>query len=179
MTDAAVPASLTAAAHKDLESQKFLTADATLAVLPTDSESSNFMIQDEKTGEEKPAVVLTTVEFVLVFVGLAFSVFLASLDQTIVAVALQAVASEFNSLDKINWIGTAFFLTATSFIPMYGQLADVFGRKPTFLLAIGIFQIGSLMCGAANSMNLLIAARAIQGVGGSGIFSISMIIIAD
>ncbi|KAJ3223476.1 hypothetical protein HDU81_009154, partial [Chytriomyces hyalinus] len=152
MTDAAAPDAHAAVANKDLEAQQFITADATPATNPTDSESSSFIIQDEKAvGEEKPAVILTTVEFVLVFVGLAFSVFLASLDQTIVAVALQAVAAEFNSLDKINWIGTAFFLTATSFIPMYGQLADVFGRKPTFLLAIGIFQIGSLMCGAANS----------------------------
>ncbi|KAI9342832.1 major facilitator superfamily domain-containing protein [Obelidium mucronatum] len=129
--------------------------------------------------ETHPAPVLTTVEFVLVFVGLAFAVFLAALDQTIVAVALQAIASEFSSLDQINWIATAYFLTATAFIPVYGQLADIFGRKSVFLLAIGIFEVGSLLCGVANSMNMLITARAIAGLGGSGIFSLAIIIISD
>ncbi|KAJ3010587.1 UNVERIFIED_CONTAM: hypothetical protein HDU68_002075 [Siphonaria sp. JEL0065] len=132
-------------------------------------------IVDEKN--LKPA--LTTLEFVLVFVGLAFAVFLAALDQTIVAVALQAIAEEFSSLDQINWIATAYFLTATAFIPVYGQLADIFGRKSVFLLSIGIFEIGSLLCGIATSMNMLIVARAVAGLGGSGIFSLAIIIISD
>ncbi|KAJ3222301.1 hypothetical protein HDU78_011802 [Chytriomyces hyalinus] len=122
---------------------------------------------------------LSKLEFGLVFVGLALAVFLAALDQTIVAVALQAIASEFNSLTEINWIATAYFLTATAFIPVYGQLADIFGRKPIFLLAITIFEIGSLLCGVAGSMKVLIAARAIAGIGGSGIFSLVIIIISD
>ncbi|KAJ3063855.1 hypothetical protein HDU98_000378 [Podochytrium sp. JEL0797] len=126
-----------------------------------------------------PPPVLTRTEFVLVFVGLACAVFLAALDQTIVAVALQAIASEFNSLSQINWIATGYFLTATAFIPVYGQLADIFGRKSVFLMAIGIFEIGSLLCGVATSMDMLIAARAIAGLGGSGIFSLAIIIISD
>ncbi|KAJ3066523.1 hypothetical protein HDU98_010154 [Podochytrium sp. JEL0797] len=129
--------------------------------------------------EEVPGAHLTTLEFVLVFLGLAMAVFLAALDQTIVAVALQAIASEFNSLNQINWIATGYFLTATAFIPVYGQLADIFGRKSVFLMAIGIFEIGSLLCGVATSMNMLIAARAIAGLGGSGIFSIAIVIISD
>ncbi|KAJ3346422.1 hypothetical protein HDU83_003115, partial [Entophlyctis luteolus] len=75
---------------------------------------------DETTAElQKPAVQLSKAEFVLVFVGLALAVFIASLDQTIIAVALQTIASEFSSLDQINWIGTAFFVTSTAFIPVY------------------------------------------------------------
>ncbi|KAI8622093.1 major facilitator superfamily domain-containing protein [Chytriomyces sp. MP71] len=136
-------------------------------------------IQDSPSSAAAVASSLSTIEFVLVFVGLAFAVFLAALDQTIVAVALQAIASEFNSLDQINWIATGYFLTATAFIPVYGQLADIFGRKATFLVAIGIFELGSLLCGVATSMNMLIAARAIAGLGGSGIFSLVIIIISD
>ncbi|KAI8607779.1 major facilitator superfamily domain-containing protein, partial [Chytriomyces sp. MP71] len=158
------------------EDAPFLTASSTVesGEVPTP-----FQIEDQKIDSDKPAVVLTSLEFTLVFVGLAFAVFLASLDQTIIAVALQAIATEFQSLDQINWIASAFFLTATAFIPMYGQLADVFGRKATFLLAIGIFGLGSLLCGASQSMNMLIASRAIAGIGGSGIFGVAMIIIAD
>ncbi|KAJ3061161.1 hypothetical protein HDU99_005649, partial [Rhizoclosmatium hyalinum] len=129
--------------------------------------------------EEGPKAVLTNVEFIFVFVGLALAVFLASLDQTIVAVALQAISNEFQSLDEINWIATGYFLTATAFIPVYGQLADIFGRKSVFLVAIGIFEVGSLLCGVATNMKMLIAARAIAGIGGSGIFSLVVIIISD
>ncbi|KAI9353438.1 major facilitator superfamily domain-containing protein [Obelidium mucronatum] len=149
----------------------------------SDGNTSSPAIKDNESAmeilEDKPAVILTSLEFTLVFVGLAFAVFIFSLDQTIIAVALQSIASEYNALDQINWIGTAYFLTATAFIPVYGQLADVFGRKLTFLVGITIFEIGSLLCGAATSMNMLIAARAIAGMGGSGIFSLAMIIIGD
>ncbi|KAJ3256441.1 hypothetical protein HDU77_003162 [Chytriomyces hyalinus] len=131
------------------------------------------------THSENGVAPLSKWEFGLVFVGLALAVFLAALDQTIVAVALQAIASEFNSLTEINWIATAYFLTATAFIPVYGQLADIFGRKSIFLLAITIFEIGSLLCGLAGNMKVLIAARAIAGIGGSGIFSLVIIIISD
>ncbi|KAJ3267295.1 hypothetical protein HDU77_000008 [Chytriomyces hyalinus] len=116
--------------------------------------------------------------------------------QTVVGVALQAIGAEFNSLDQIAWIGTAYFLTSTAFIPLYvssdfskmisthafvfqGQLADIFGRKTTFLLAIFFFEVGSLLCALSSSMNMLIASRAIAGVGGAGIFGIAMTIIAD
>ena len=77
------------------------------------------------------------------------------------------------------WVGTAYFLTATAFIPSYGKLADIFGRKPVFLVSITIFEIGSIWCGAANSMVSLIIARAVAGLGGGGIFSLVIIIIAD
>ncbi|KAJ3351185.1 hypothetical protein HDU83_009101 [Entophlyctis luteolus] len=142
----------------------------------------------------KPKVQLTKLEFLLVLVGLVLAVFLASLDmvifvstflsalsetQTIVSVALQTIASEFSSLDKIDWIGTAFFATSAAFVPVYGQAADVFGRKPTFITAITVFELGSLLCGVSKSMIMLIVSRAIAGIGASGIFSVSMIIIGD
>ncbi|KAJ3206690.1 hypothetical protein HDU82_004351 [Entophlyctis luteolus] len=127
----------------------------------------------------KPKVQLTKLEFLLVLVGLVLAVFLASLDMTIVSVALQTIASEFSSLDKIDWIGTAFFATSAAFVPVYGQAADVFGRKPTFITAITVFELGSLLCGVSKSMIMLIVSRAIAGIGASGIFSVSMIIIGD
>ncbi|KAJ1545015.1 hypothetical protein HK405_008243 [Cladochytrium tenue] len=117
--------------------------------------------------------------FFLLLVGLSMAVFLAALDQTIVGVALTAIAEEFDSLGQVSWVGTAYLLTQTAFIPSYGQLADIFGRKPVFLTAIFIFELGSALCGAAANMNMLIAARAIAGVGGAGIFSLVIIIISD
>nr|KAJ3418023.1 hypothetical protein HK105_000462 [Polyrhizophydium stewartii] len=107
------------------------------------------------------------------------AVFLASLDQTIVSVAIPAVAKDFKSLDQIAWIGTAFFLTSTAFIPTYGKLADIFGRKVVFLTAVVVFEIGSILCGASTNMNMLIVSRAVAGLGGGGIFSLAIIIISD
>ncbi|KAI9361624.1 major facilitator superfamily domain-containing protein [Zopfochytrium polystomum] len=122
---------------------------------------------------------MTNWQFGLLFLGLGIAVFLAALDQTIVSVALQAISTEFSAQDQVAWVATAYFLTATAFIPSYGQVADIFGRKPTFLFAIVIFELGSALCGAANSMVMLVIARAIAGIGGGGIFSLVMIIIAD
>ena len=128
---------------------------------------------------DMPSVPLTRLQFIFVFVSLALSIFLCALDQTIVATALPAIGSEFQSFNNLPWIGTAFFLTATAFCPTYGRLSDIFGRKATFLAAILIFELGSLLCGAANSMIMLIVGRAVAGIGGGGIFALVLIIISD
>ncbi|KAJ3132007.1 hypothetical protein HK101_004643 [Irineochytrium annulatum] len=157
---------------------------------PTTTDMIDVALKDTSTDSATPSIPhpaanMSTTSFVLVFVGLSLAVFLAALDQTIVAVALQAsgrehaIATEFNGLEQISWIATAYFLTATAFIPSYGQLADIFGRKPVFLGSIVIFEIGSLLCGVARNMEMLIAARAIAGMGGGGIFSLVIIIISD
>jgi EmrB/QacA subfamily drug resistance transporter len=107
------------------------------------------------------------------------AVFLASLDQTIVSTAIPRIASEFGSLDQVAWIGIAYLLTTTAFQPLYGRFSDIFGRKPVFLAITIIFLLGSLGCGAANSMPLLIVMRAIAGIGGGGFIPLVMIIIID
>ncbi|KAF0496953.1 MFS general substrate transporter [Gigaspora margarita] len=110
---------------------------------------------------------------------LACAVFLAALDQTIVSTALPKIVSDFNGLDQIAWVATSYLLTTTSFQPMYGKLSDIFGRKITFLFAIAIFEIGSLLCGIAKDMVSLIIYRAIAGIGGGGIIGLVLIIISD
>ncbi|KAG0262142.1 hypothetical protein DFQ27_002526 [Actinomortierella ambigua] len=127
----------------------------------------------------KEVVTLPFKQLMLVFVGLCLGVFLSSLDQTIVSVCTKEIANQFNSMKEIPWIGTAYLLTSTAFQPLYGRFSDIFGRKPTFLFAIGIFLVGSALCGAAQSMVMLIVARGIAGVGAGGIFSSVMIILTD
>ncbi|RIA93943.1 major facilitator superfamily domain-containing protein [Glomus cerebriforme] len=130
-------------------------------------------------GNGQPVVQLGKIELLLVMLGLAFGVFLAALDQTIVATALPAIASDFKALDKIAWVATAYLLTTTAFQPTYGKFSDIFGRKATFLFAITMFELGSLLCGLAPNMTTMIVFRAIAGIGGGGIISLVMIIISD
>ncbi|KAJ1566816.1 hypothetical protein HK405_008298 [Cladochytrium tenue] len=146
------------------------------AIFVDEAVKPDVALADEPSPTPEP---IGRVQFFLLYIGLCLAVFLASLDQTIIAVALNAIATEFNSLNQIAWVATAYFLTATAFIPSYGQLADLFGRKWVFMSAIVIFEVGSALCGAATSMNMLIAARAVAGLGGGGIFSLVIIIISD
>ncbi|RUS25184.1 major facilitator superfamily domain-containing protein [Jimgerdemannia flammicorona] len=98
---------------------------------------------------------------------------------TIISTALPKIASEFNALDQIAWVGTSYMLTSTCFqvgdiavvihVPLYGKFSDIFGRKSVFLFAITVFEIGSVLSGTAQNMIMLIVFRAIQGVGGGGI----------
>ncbi|CAG8433802.1 12491_t:CDS:2 [Ambispora gerdemannii] len=122
---------------------------------------------------------LKGIELFLVMVGLGFGVFLASLDQTIVATALPQIASDFNALDQIAWVANSYLLTTTAFQPTYGKLSDIFGRKATFLFAIVVFELGSLLCGVAQNITSMIVFRAIAGMGGGGILSLVVIIISD
>ncbi|KAJ3161525.1 hypothetical protein HDU88_007330 [Geranomyces variabilis] len=124
-------------------------------------------------------VPLTRPKFIMVFVALALSLFLAALDQTIVSTAIPTIAKEFEGFSQIAWIGIAYLLTATAFSPTYGKLIDIFGRKPVFMGAVTIFEIGSAICGASQNMSMLIIGRAIAGIGGGGIMSCILIIISD
>ncbi|CAG8614458.1 4148_t:CDS:2, partial [Acaulospora morrowiae] len=123
----------------------------------------------EKAKDEDDKAEMTKTQVILVFVGLCFGMFLAALDQTIVATVVPKIAFDFKDLDRIAWIGTSYLLTVSAFQPTYGKLSDIFGRKITFLIAILIFEIGSLLCGLSNSMTMIIISRAVAGVGGGGI----------
>lgn len=115
----------------------------------------------------------------LIFTGLILAMLLAVLDQTIVATALPVIVSELGGLNHLSWVVTAYLLGVTVTTPIYGKLGDQFGRKPIFLSAIGIFLVGSLLSGTAQSMAQLIIWRAVQGVGGGGLMVLAQAIIAD
>ncbi|KAF8936963.1 hypothetical protein BGZ47_009233 [Haplosporangium gracile] len=115
----------------------------------------------------------------IVFLGILMVLFLAALDQTIVTTALPSISKDFNNFSEISWVGTGFLLTMTAIQPLYGVAADLAGRKRTMMFANAVFFVGSALCGASQSMNMLIIGRAVQGVGGSGILTLSLVLVAD
>ncbi|WP_406063905.1 MFS transporter [Streptomyces sp. NBC_01077] len=115
----------------------------------------------------------------LVFCGLVLALLLAALEQMIVATALPKIVGELQGLDRMSWAITAYLLTATIGLPVYGKLGDLLGRKGVFLFAIVVFVIGSGLAGWSRSMDELIAFRAIQGIGAGGLMIGVQAIIAD
>ncbi|WP_394813505.1 MDR family MFS transporter [Streptomyces hazeniae] len=104
---------------------------------------------------------------------------LAALDQTIVATALPTIVSELGGLDHLSWVVTAYLLAATAATPLWGKLGDQYGRKKLFQTAIVLFLAGSALCGVAQDMGQLIGFRALQGLGGGGLMTLSMAIVGD
>ncbi|MEU4061735.1 MFS transporter [Streptomyces wedmorensis] len=115
----------------------------------------------------------------LVFCGLMLALLLAALEQMIVATALPKIVGELQGLDRMSWAITAYLLTSTIGLPVYGKLGDLLGRKGVFLFAIVVFVIGSGLAGWSRSMDELIAFRAIQGAGAGGLMIGVQAIIAD
>lgn len=118
-------------------------------------------------------------EVLLVFVALMLGMFLASLDQTIVATALPTIVGELGGISHLSWVVTAYLLTSTTSAPLYGKLSDLYGRKVMFQIAIAVFLVGSILCGLATSMGQLIAFRAVQGIGAGGLIVMALTIIGD
>lgn len=122
-------------------------------------------------------------------VGIVLAVFLGALDQTIVSTALPKIVEDLQGVDRYAWVATAYLLASTVLVPIYGKLADLYSRKRIVLFAIVTFLVGSFLCGLAgefgalpllgDGMTQLIAFRAIQGLGGAGLFSLAFIVIAD
>ena len=111
--------------------------------------------------------------------GLMMGMFLAALDQTIVATAIRTIGDELNGLSLQAWVTTAYLITSTISTPLYGKLSDIHGRKPYYLAAIALFLVGSLLSGTATSMYQLAIFRAIQGLGGGGLMSLAITILGD
>ena len=122
---------------------------------------------------------LTHRQIVTILVGLMMGMFLAALDQTIVATAIRTIADDLKGLDQQAWATTAYLITSTIVTPLYGKLSDIYGRKPFFITAISIFIFGSILCTFADSMLQLAAFRAVQGLGAGGLFSLALAIIGD
>ncbi|WP_240963122.1 MDR family MFS transporter [Antrihabitans stalactiti] len=128
--------------------------------------------------EESPAG-FTHREILVILSGLMLGMLLAALDQTIVATAIRTIADDLDGYSLQAWVTTAYLITATLATPLYGKLSDMYGRKPFFMLAITIFVIGSLLCTIAQSMYMLAAFRAFQGLGAGGLMSLALTILGD
>ena len=127
-------------------------------------------------------------QILVVMGGLMAGMFLAALDQSIVAVALPMITSELGGLDKLSWVVTAYLLTSTAATPLWGKISDLRGRRPIFQAAIVVFLIGSLICGFSpeiadflnvSGINVMIAGRAVQGLGAGGLMSLALAVIGD
>ena len=115
----------------------------------------------------------------LIVVGAMLALFLGALDATIVATAVPSIVGDLGGIDLLAWVFTAYLLTSTVTLPLAGKLGDLYGRKPLFLIAVVIFVIASVAAGLAPSMESLIGARALQGIGAGLIFATTMAVIAD
>jgi len=111
--------------------------------------------------------------------GLTFALFLSSLDQTIVATALSAIARDLGGWELMPWVVSAYLIATTVTTPIYGRLSDLFGRRPVLLISIGIFVLGAALSALAVSMPMLIVTRIIQGLGGGGLRAISLAVVGD
>ncbi len=115
----------------------------------------------------------------LIISSVAVMLLLASLDQTIVSTALPTIVSDLGGLDHLSWVVTAYLLTSTVTAPLYGKLGDLYGRKVMMQISVTLFLVGSVLSGLSGSMNFLIGARALQGVGGGGLFVLALTVIGD
>ncbi len=115
----------------------------------------------------------------LVTAGIMLSLFLASMESTVVATAMPTIVSELGGLEHYSWVFSAYMLASTTTVPLYGKLSDLYGRRNLYIIAMAIFLAGSLLCGRAGSMTSLILARSLQGIGAGGIMPLAFILIGE
>jgi EmrB/QacA subfamily drug resistance transporter len=115
----------------------------------------------------------------IVLSGLLLGMLLAALNQTIVSTALPRIVGDLGGFEHYSWVFSAYMLASTVTVPIYGKLSDVYGRRPFFALGIVLFMTGAVVCGLAQSMTVLIAGRAIQGLGAGGLIPLAMAVIGD
>lgn len=143
---------------------------------------------DPGTAPAEGGGYLSHKQILVVMGGLMAGMFLAALDQSIVGVALPKITSELGGLDKLSWVVTAYLLTSTAATPLWGKISDLLGRRPIFQAAILVFLLGSVICGFASpiaswldvsGIDVMIAGRAVQGLGGGGLMSLALAVIGD
>ncbi len=127
----------------------------------------------------RPSVEFTHRQILTILIGLMMGMFLAALDQTIMATATRTIADDLHGFNLQAWATTAFLITSTISTPLYGKLSDIYGRRGFFLFAIAIFILGSMLCGLSQNMYELAGFRAVQGIGAGGLMSMALAIIGD
>jgi EmrB/QacA subfamily drug resistance transporter len=126
-----------------------------------------------------PPAPLTPDEVRTILVSLMLTMFLAALDQTIVATALPTIGRQFHDVTSLSWVITAYLLASTAVAPVFGTLSDIYGRRAMIIAALSLFVAGSILCAVAPNMPVLILARGLQGLGGGGIMPIVHTVISD
>ncbi len=129
------------------------------------------------TTESTP--IMTHRQILFVIYGLMAGMFLSSLDQTIVGTAIRTIGDDLNGLEQQAWVTTAYLITSTITVPIYGKLSDIFGRRPLFIFGIAVFIIGSLLSSFSTSMLMLAGFRAFQGIGAGALMSLPLAIMGD
>jgi len=114
-----------------------------------------------------------------IIVGVLVAMLLAALDQTIVAPAMTTIGQSLGSVEYLPWVISGYLVTATAVTPLYGKLADIHGRRPVIFLGVTIFLLGSIVCALAPTLGVLVAGRALQGLGGGGLIALAQTVLGD
>ncbi|THC95427.1 hypothetical protein EYZ11_005069 [Aspergillus tanneri] len=133
----------------------------------------------DNTGYASRFINVSPVRFWLVFSGILIGYAIGFFDSTLMASSHPVITSHFHASNAASWLSTAFLLTSTAFLPLFGRISDTFGRKPVYLFSITVFFFTTAWCGSAQSIGSFIAARAFCGLGAGGVFSMGMILSSD
>src|SRR6185436_11569815 len=123
--------------------------------------------------------IMSRNRIILVTIGIMLSLFLASMESTVVATATPTIVGQLGGLKHYSWVFSAFMLASTTTVPLYGKLSDLYGRRRLYIIAMALFLAGSIWCGMANSMTELILARGLQGIGAGGVMPLAFILIGE
>ncbi|PAV20724.1 MFS general substrate transporter [Pyrrhoderma noxium] len=157
-------------------------ADERTSLIRTDSRPPSYDSRRDRqteSPEPQPLNKVSKADLVWILLGLWSAVFLGALDGTIVATLLTPIGSYFEKSNQSSYIGTSYLLSVCCFTPLYGRLSDILGRKGAMLLGLSLFGSGTILCGLAPSMEALIAARALAGMGGGGVMTVSSVAVTD
>jgi EmrB/QacA subfamily drug resistance transporter len=137
------------------------------------------MSSQTMAAEAAPKPIMSHRQILFVIFGLMAGMFLSALDQTVVGTAIRTIGDDLHGLSQQAWVTTGYLILSTISTPIYGKLSDIFGRRPLFIIAIGIFILGSVLASFSTSMLELAAFRAIQGLGAGGLMSMPLAIMGD
>ncbi len=133
----------------------------------------------ERPADASSQPIMTHKQIMLVIYGLMSGMFLSSLAQTVFGTAIRTIGDDLHGLDQQAWVTTAFLITSTIAVPIYGKLSDIFGRRPLFILGIVVFILGSTLSAFSTSMLMLAAFRAVQGIGAGALMALPLAIMGD
>ncbi len=124
-------------------------------------------------------VTVSRAEFLNLFLAVFLPMFMAAVDQTLLATATPAIAATLGGLRDTSWIAVGYLLASATIVPVYGRLGDLHGRRDLLFVALGVFALGSLACGVVQTLPQLVAARVLQGLGGGGLMVLSQALIGE